>query len=324
MLTYILFVVGLAILIKGADILVDGASAIAKRFNVSDLVIGLTIVSVGTSAPELFVNVIAAAKGNTDIAIGNVIGSNIANVFLILGITAIICPIAVTKATVWKEVPYSLLAALVLTILANDRLIDHKDVSELTRIDSIILLVFFIIFMYYLFEISKKHDTIHGEAKEMGVGKAVLFIILGLVGLSLGSEWIVNGAIKFATLLGMDQRSIALTIVAFGTSLPELAAAVSAGMKKQVDLAVGNVIGSNIFNVFLILGISSFIHPLPLCSTTEISALIQINIDLIVMIAANLFVFIFMFTGGKQIVDRWEGVILLVVYIGYMVYLFIR
>lgn len=178
--------------------------------------------------------------------------------------------------------------------------------------------------MYYLFEISKKHDTIHSEAKEMGVGKSVLFIILGLAGLSLGSEWIVNGAVKFATLLGMDQRSIALTIVAFGTSLPELATAVLAAMKKQVDLAVGNVIGSNVFNVFLILGISAFIHPLPLCSTADVAALVQINIDLIVMIAANLFVFVFMFTGGKQIVDRWEGIILLIVYVGYMIYLFIR
>ncbi len=319
MLTYVLMAVGLVFLIKGADFLVTGASSIAKRFHMPDLVIGLTIVSIGTSAPELFVNLLAAYKGTTDIAIGNIVGSNIANIFLILGTTAVLCPIKVTRDTVWKEVPFSLMAALVLTFLANDVLIDSAEKSVLTRIDGLILLMFFCVFMYYLFGIatnSKALSESGEDLEEKSLPISIVLVVAGLVGLSLGSDWIVNGAIALAQLFGMDEKTIGLTIVAFGTSLPELAASIAAARKKKVDMAVGNVIGSNVFNVFLILGTSSVIFPLPFAS--------GMNLDLGVMIAANLFVFAFMFTGGKSIIDRWEGAILLSVYFGYMGYLVVQ
>lgn len=319
MLTNILFVVGLVFLIKGADILVEGASSIAKRLKMPDLVVGLTVVSFGTSTPELFVNINAAYNGTTDIAIGNIIGSNIANILLILGITAIICPIKVSQDTIWKQVPFSLLAALALGILANDVFLDNANHSILSRIDGMILLLFFCIFMYYLFGIatnSKAMNEKTEDLKKRGILISIVLIILGLLGLSFGSDWIVTGAIKFAQILGVDEKTIGLTIVAFGTSLPELAASVVAAKKKKVDMAVGNVIGSNVFNVFLILGISAVIFPLPFAAS--------MNIDILVMIAANLLVFVFMFTNGKAIIDRWEGCVLLAVYLGYMLYLFLQ
>ena len=318
MLTYILFPIGIICLIKGADILVKGASSIAKRMKISDLVIGLTIVSIGTSTPELFVNIIAAYKGTTDIAIGNIVGSNIANIFLILGITAILCPIKVTTDTIWNQVPFSLLAAVALAIMVNDALFDGAENSVLTRADGLILLLFFCVFMHYLFGIAKSSKSIHEDSEEpqqMGITRSVVLILLGLVGLSCGSDWIVNGAVKMAKVFGLDEKTIGLTIVAFGTSLPELAASITAARKKKVDLAVGNVIGSNILNILLILGISSTIFPLPLAP--------GMNIDILMMIAANLFMFVFMFTGGKSILDRWEGVLLLVIYLGYMAYLLV-
>ncbi|MBO05411.1 MAG: sodium:proton exchanger [Chloroflexi bacterium] len=319
MLTYVLFVVGLVFLIKGADFLVAGASSIAKRMQVSDLVIGLTIVAIGTSAPELFVNIIAASKGTTDIAIGNIVGSNIANIFLILGVTAVLCPIKVTGDTIWKQVPFSLLASLALAVLVNDALFDGAALSALTRIDGLILLMFFCIFMYYLFGIAQTSKTMQeesGDTQEKGIPFSIGLVILGLAGLSFGSNWIVDGAVHMARVFGLGEKTIGVTIIAFGTSLPELAASFAAAKKKKVDLAVGNVIGSNLLNVFLILGISATIFPLPLAP--------GMNTDILVMIAANLFVFGFMFTGGRSILDRWEGGIMLAIYIGYMGYLFVE
>lgn len=316
MLIYILFVIGLVLLIKGADVLVDGASSIAKILKIPDLVIGLTIISIGTSAPELFVNLIASYNGSTDIAIGNIIGSNIANIFLILGVTAVICPIAVSSDTIWKQVPFSLLASVALGILANDILFDNAESAGLTRIDGMIFLLFFIIFMYYLFGVAKNSKAIQEETaavEERSVFSSVGMIILGLVGLSFGSDWIVDGAVHMAKTYGMQEKTIGLTIIAFGTSLPELAASVAAAKKKKVDIAVGNVVGSNILNVFLILGLSSTIFPLPFAP--------GMNIDIIMMIVANLAIFVFMYTGGKSVIDRWEGWVLLSVYIGYMGYL---
>lgn len=316
MLIYILFVIGLVLLIKGADVLVEGASSIAKTLKIPDLIIGLTIISIGTSAPELFVNLIAAYNGATDIAIGNIIGSNIANIFLILGITAVICPIAVSSDTIWKQVPFSLLASVALGILANDILFDNADSAGLTRIDGMIFLLFFVIFMYYLFGVAKSSKAIQEETEEVserGVLSAIGMVILGLVGLSFGSDWIVDGAVHMAKQFGMQEKTIGLTIIAFGTSLPELAASVAAARKKKVDIAVGNVVGSNILNVFLILGLSSTIFPLPFAP--------GMNIDILMMIAANLCIFAFMYTGGKSMIDRWEGGVLLAVYVAYMGYL---
>lgn len=318
MLTYLLFVIGFILLIKGADFLVEGASSIARRLKVSDLVIGLTVVAFGTSTPELFVNVVASARGNADIAIGNVLGSNIANILLILGVSSIIFPLAVGKGTVWKEIPLSLLAAILLGILANDRLIDKSDFSALTRIDGLVFITFFIIFMYYIFGIAKRVEEMKERlpAKQYGPVKSVLFVILGLIGLVLGGKWIVDGAVHLALSLGASQSLIGLTIVAVGTSLPELATSVVAALKKNAEIAVGNVVGSNIFNIFFVLGISSIIKPLPFRPGA--------NRDIGVTILVSFLLFICMFTGRRRLLDRWEGVVFLILYTCYVGLLIVR
>jgi len=251
MITNILFIIGLFLLIKGADLLVDGSASITKKLNISSIVIGLTIVAFGTSAPEFIVNIFASVQGNSEIAVGNILGSNIANILLILGISAIIYPITAKKNTVLKEIPLSLLAAVVLGLMANDMIIDGAGFSGITRIDGFILLSFFIIFLYYTFGITKSdEDIVEEEIKVFSYSKAIIFILLGLAGLVIGGKWIVDGAIKIAEILNISQSLIGLTIVAIGTSLPELATSAIAAYKKQSDIAIGNVVGSNIFIFF--------------------------------------------------------------------------
>lgn len=314
MLTYVLFVIGFFLLIKGADLLVDGASSVAKKLKVSSLVIGLTIVAFGTSAPEFVVNIFASIEGNTDIAIGNILGSNIANILLILGISAAIYPLVSKKSTVWKEIPLCLLAALLVGVMANDALIDGTGFSGLTRIDGFVLLSFFIIFLYYTFGIAKvSNDANTEKVKEMPGWRAAAYILLGLIGLVLGGEWIVEGAVKIATMFNVSQSLIGLTVVAIGTSLPELATSAIAAYKKQPDIAIGNVVGSNIFNIFWILGFSSLIRPLPFSPAS--------NPDIIMTIFASLILFLVMFIGKKRIIDRWQGVVMVAIYILYVGYL---
>jgi len=313
MLTYLLFAIGFVLLIKGADLLVDGASAIAHRLNISAIVIGLTIVAFGTSMPELIVNIFASTSGNTDIAIGNILGSNIANIFLILGISAMIYPLATQKNTVWKEIPLSLLAAIILGVIANDTLIDGAAWSGLNRIDGMVLIAFFIIFLYYTFGIAK----VSGEAsdvdiKPFGYPKASLYILAGLTGLTVGGKWIVDGAVKIAELFQISQSLIGLTIVAIGTSLPELATSAIAAYKKQSDIAIGNVVGSNIFNIFWILGVSSLISPLPFQPAA--------NADILATILASAILFAVLFIGKKHQIERWQGALMIALYIGYVVY----
>lgn len=317
-LPYILLVVGIVLLIKGADLLVDGASSIARRMNVSDLVIGLTVVAFGTSTPELFVNIFSSLKGNTDIAVGNVLGSNIANIFLILGVSSIIYPLTVTKGTVWKEIPFSLLAALILGIMANDHLIDKTGSSALTRIDGLVFLSFFIIFIYYSLSIAESIEGMeeHVPAKQYGLGKSLLLVLLGLFGLTLGGQWIIDGAVHVAGKFGMSQSLVGLTVVAVGTSLPELATSAVAASKKNVEIAVGNVVGSNIFNIFFVLGVSSIIKPLPFQ--------LRNNIDIAAVILASTLLFTSMFTGKKRSLDRWEGLVFLALYAGYTAFLIIQ
>lgn len=320
MLTYFLFVLGLVLLIKGADWLVDGASAVAKRFNISDLVIGLTIVSFGTSAPELFVNVYASYVGNTDITIGNILGSNIANILLILGVSSIIFPLAVQKNTTWKEIPFSLLAALMVGVMAADRLLDNNLNAAITRSEGFSLLAFFVIFMYYVFESSKREQmenlentTDENEVEHMSLIKSVILILIGLTGLSLGGKWIVDGAVSIATSLGVSQSLIGLTIVAIGTSLPELATSAIAAYKKNADIAVGNVVGSNIFNVFWILGLSSIMNNIPFQEKNFA--------DIGMTIFASFLLFVFMFIGKKHMLQRWQGIFFLFLYVAYIIYL---
>jgi len=291
---FLLMLVGFVLVIKGADLLVDEACALARKLSVSDLMIGLTVVAFGTSLPELAANVFASIKGNTGIAIGNILGSNIANILLILGISGMIYPLTVTKGTIWKEIPLSLLAALLAGILANDRLIDNAGRSALTRIDGLILLSFFVIFIYYTLGIAKRIEGSEAlfSAKERSIGKISIMIAAGLSALILGGKFVVDGAVDLATALGISQSTIGLTIVAVGTSLPELATSAMAAYKKNPEIAVGNIVGSNIFNIFFILGISSLIRPLPFGA--------KINSDIGVLILAGFSLFIFMFTGKKH------------------------
>lgn len=318
MLQYLLLVIGFILLIKGASCLVDGACSVGRKLNISDLVIGLTVVAFGTSAPELFVNIFASIKGNTDIAIGNVLGSNIANIFLVMGLSAAIFPLTVGKGTVWKEIPLSLLAALLLGVMANDRLIDKSDNSALTRIDGLVFLSFFIIFIYYSFSIAKRVDGIdnHLSRKQYGLSKSLLLIAAGFVGLGVGGNWIVDSAVQIALRLGVSQSLIGLTIVAVGTSLPELATSAIAAYKRNPEIAVGNVVGSNIFNIFFVLGLSSLIKPLPFNPGR--------NIDIGVVILASLLLFLWMFTGKRRTLDRWEGIIFLVLYACYITFLILK
>jgi cation:H+ antiporter len=314
MLTYILFVIGFVLLISGANILVEGSASIAKKLNISSIVIGLTIVAFGTSAPEFIVNIFASIQGNTEIAIGNIIGSNIANILLILGVSSIIYPLATKENTVWKEIPLSLLAAILLGVMVNDTLIDGGTFSGLTRIDGIVFLSFFIIFLYYTFGISKvSGENTDLEIKEMSYMKSSLYVAGGLLGLIFGGKWIVDGAIKIAEGFNVSQSLIGLTVVAIGTSLPELATSAIAAYKKQSDIAIGNVVGSNILNIFWILGFSSVINPLPFSKDS--------SIDIIMTIVSSLILFLIMFVGKKHTVERWQGVIMIIIYIGYVAYL---
>ena len=317
MMTYFLLIIGFIILIKGADLLVEGASSIAQKLNVSDLVIGLTVVAFGTSAPEMFVNVFASIEGNSNIAIGNILGSNIANIFLILGVSAMIYPLAVKSNTVWKEIPFSLLAAVILGILANDYLIDHKASSELSRSDGLVLLGFFIIFMYYIFSIAKKSEHIlKEESPQISNFRAVAYILLGLSGLVLGGSWIVNAAVKIASQFGVSEYLIGLTVVAVGTSLPELATSAMAAYKRNTDIAIGNVVGSNIFNIFWVLGISALIKPLPFQPSG--------NSEIAMTIVASILLFLVFFVGKKHVLEKWQGALFLLLYAGYTSFLIIR
>ncbi len=310
-----MFIIGLVLLIKGADFLVDGSSSIARRLKVSNLVIGLTVVAFGTSSPELFVNTFASARGNAAIAVGNIVGSNIANIFLILGISAVIFPLAVEKSVVVKGIPLSFLAALLLWVLANDRLIEKDPSSALTRIDGFVFIFFFLVFLYYSFGAAKTIEAAkeHAPKRQYGMVKSSFLVTVGLCGLVLGGKWIVDGAVTIASSLGISQSLVGLTVVAVGTSLPELATSAMAAYKKNVEIAVGNVVGSNIFNIFFVLGVSSAIKPLPFQMTQ--------NIDIGVMVFANVILFVSMFSGKKKLVDRWEGIAFILIYIAYIAFL---
>jgi len=291
---------------------VSGASALAKRYNVSDLAIGLTIVAFGTSAPELVVNAISSTQNLPYLVFGNVIGSNNFNIFVILGIAGLITPLVVQSSTVWKEIPISFLAIVTFYLLANNFFVSSN--PYLSRIDGVILLIFFGLFLLYVYKQLKTSEvSTEDTAKGYSTSKIWLLIILGLGGLVLGGQLVVRSATSLATSLGVSQKIIGLTIVAFGTSLPELATSVVAALKKNSDIAVGNIIGSNIFNIFLIFGVSSLIRPMEFSST--------FSVDILLLALGTLILFIAMFTGRKKKLDRWEAAILLLIFAGYTVYL---
>lgn len=311
-LQLVLLAVGLVLLVKGADWLVDGASVLAKKNNVSDLAIGLTIVAFGTSAPELVVNAVAASGNYPDIVFGNVIGSNNFNLFVILGIAGLIVPLSVQSSTVWKEIPFSLLAAIVLFFLANNYFLAQS--SDLSRYDAIILLVLFLAFLYYVAtQLKTDPDAEVVAAKDYSTLKIWGLIIIGLAGLVGGGKLVVDNAVAMAHSLGVSEKIIGLTIVAAGTSLPELATSVVAAMKKNADIAIGNIVGSNIFNILLILGVSGLIRPLAFSSA--------FNTDIYILAAGTIFLFLAMFIGKKHRLDRWQAFAMLSAYLLYTGYL---
>lgn len=303
-------------LIFGANKLVDASSSLAARFGIPNIVIGLTIVAFGTSAPEMVVNAIAAINGKTEMVVGNVLGSNIFNVFGILGICAIIYPLTVKSNTTWYEIPLSLLAALVVFVISADVFLDQSLESLISRSDSMILLLFFAVFLVYNIAVSRgEKSTETTEIKNYSVSKSILFIVLGLAGLIIGGRLIVTSAVSLAELIGISNRVIGLTVISIGTSLPELATSIAAVKKKNVDIAIGNVVGSNIFNIFFVLGVSGMIAPI----FVEKSS----NIDFMVNILASVLLFVFVFTGKYRRIDRWEGIVFLLLYLAYFGFIII-
>ena len=306
---YLLLIVGFVLLTFAADWLVDGASGLAKRLNVSDLVIGLTIVAFGTSAPELVVNVVATAQGTSQIALTNVLGSNIINTLVILGLSAVFCPIACQRNTFRYEIPLSFLAGFMVLIFG-------VCTKEINRLAGIVLLAFFVLFLIYSVYQAKSGaiDEIGDATKKMKIWKALLLIVVGLVGLVAGGNLIVDNAVSIAQSWGVSEAVIGVTIVALGTSLPELATSVIAAIKKNTDLAIGNVIGSNIFNIFLILGLSSSISPLPVYA--------NFVVDASVAAGSSLLLWLFVAFSRKRELNRWGGVVMLLCYAAYLAWLF--
>ncbi len=316
-ISILLVVLGFVLLIKGADWMVNGATALAKKKKISDLAIGLTIVAFGTSAPELVVNSIASYQDQSDIVFGNIIGSNNFNLFFILGIVGLILPITVQSSTVWKEIPISFIAALLVLGLSNTFL--GQESLLLSRLDGALLFIMFGLFLFYVYKQMKKDDTIPQQpeisAPVEGKSNHKIWglITIGLAGLILGGKLVVDNAIEIATYLGISKKIIGLTIIAAGTSLPELVTSIVAALKKNSDIAIGNVIGSNIFNIFLILSLSSIISPIDFNP--------NFNMDIYLLLGGTLFLFIAMFLGTRKKLDRWEAALLLLTFIVYTAYL---
>lgn len=313
-LNVLLLVVGFILLIKGADIFVDGASSTAQNFNVSKMLIGLTIVAFGTSAPEFAVSMSALASGSTDMVLGNVIGSNILNILLILGVAAVIKPLIIKDNTVKKELPLTLLMSTLLVVLFLDINLGNGFTNQITRADGIVILLFFLIFLYYLITLAKKKKESKEEKPQFKLGKSLLFVLLGLCGIVLGSNLVVETASNIATTLGISERIISLTIIAFGTSLPELVTTIVSAKKGEQDLLVGNIIGSNIFNICIVLGIPVTIFGGITPSSFQI-------IDLIILIGSALLLFIFSETSKK--ITKIEGYFMLIVFVIYYTLIFI-
>jgi cation:H+ antiporter len=313
----LLIVVGFIALVKGADFLVDGASAIAKRFGISDLVIGLTVVAFGTSMPEFVVNMVSVAEGSTDLAITNILGSNIINTFVILGLTALVYPIASQKRSRDFDIPLSIIAGVLVLIFVAVQLPFGETERGIGRIGGIGLLLLFCYFLYNTFRHAKDHpEEVQGDegqnTKDMPVRRAIALMLGGFVGLVVGGELIVKSAVDIATRMGVSEAIIGLTVVALGTSLPELATSVIAAAKHNSDIAIGNVFGSNIFNVFFVLGTSAAVRPLPAYEGIELDACIAALGSIVVWLAVK--------TNKDRKVQRWAGALLLIIYGGYLAY----
>ncbi len=317
MMAYVLLIVGFALLIKGADLFVDGSSNIARLLRVPPILIGLTIVAFGTSSPEATVSIIAALEGSADVSLGNVIGSNIFNITLVVGAAAFLFPLKVENETIKKEIPFTLLASAALLILMSDVALQGLDSNMLTRSEGFIFLLFLSIFMYYVIEIGLKsrRDTGNESVPEdITWGKNILISILGLAAIIFGGNLVVNNGTEIAYSLGMSETLVGLTIIAVGTSLPELVTSISAALKKESEIALGNIVGSNIFNILFVLGASAAISPLAVND--------KVFIDVILMIVLTVLLLIFSRTSFK--IGKREGLLLVVAYIIYLVYIILR
>lgn len=316
-MVYILLIIGFVLLIKGADYFVDGSSNIARLLRVPPILIGLTIVAFGTSSPEATVSIIAALEGSSDVAVGNVVGSNIFNITLVVGVAAFLYPLKVESETIRKEIPFTLLASVVLLILMSDMILEGFDSNMITRSDGFIFLLFFLIFLYYVIEIglkSRKNTVDEPVPKNISWGKNILITLLGLAAIIFGGDLVVDNGTKIAYSLGMSETLVGLTIIAIGTSLPELVTSISAALKKESEIALGNIVGSNIFNILLVLGASAAISPL------EVND--KVFTDVIVMIVLTVVLLAFSRTNFK--VGKKEGLVLAVTYVIYLAYIIFR
>ena len=311
----LLLILGFVLLIKGADIFVDGASSTARNFKVSKMLIGLTIVAFGTSAPEFAVSMSALSSGSTDMVLGNVIGSCILNILLILGVAAVIKPLKIHDNTVKKEMPLALLISTLLVVLMLDNKLGNGIINQVTRSDAIVIILFFTVFLYYLVTLARqKRDHEEDDDKPMKLWKSLLFVALGLGGIVWGSDLVVDNASSIAKTLGISERVISLTIIAFGTSLPELVTTIVSSKKGEQDLLLGNIIGSNIFNICVVLGI-----PVAIFGTITPSSFSYI--DLVMVVASSLLLFIFAFS--KKTISRLEGALMLLIFAVYYTLVFV-
>ncbi len=309
LITYITFFSGFALLIGGAQLLVNGASSAGVKLHISQMVMGLTIVALGTSLPELIVNIFAGVTGNTDLAIGNILGSNITNTLLVVGAAAIVVPIKFQGKTLQRDIPFSLFAPVILFVLANDFLFGRQ--NSISRLDGLILLLLLGVFLYLTFFRQPSGSTKQEAFKQYSWGVSLLFVVLGGAGLYFGGKWIVDGAVKIAESIGISQTAMGLTLVAGATSLPELATSVIAARKNNADMALGNAVGSNILNILLVLGVTALIRPLPYPKS--------LNIELGLVIVSGLLLLLFGRVGKrKNTLNRFEGVLLVLIYVAFI------
>ena len=314
---FVFLIIGFILLVKGADLLVSGSSSLAKKLAISEIVIGLTVVAFGTSVPELVINIFSSIEGHNDIVFGNIIGSNISNTLLVLGFSGLIFPLTVLKNTKYKEIPFTLLACIILFILVNDSMIFGLKENILSRTDGVIFLLLLIISLIYVFLLSKIKTSSADDINEYSHIKTILFILIGFAGLFAGGKIVVDNAVLIARQLSVSEKLIALTIVAWGSSLPELVTTSIAAYKKRCEIAVGNIVGSNIINIFLVLGISSMIRPAkydPIFNTDSY----------ILILSTVLLLFFTIFTGKTNRVSRWKPAIFLVAYAIYFAFLLMR
>lgn len=319
MVNFLLLLIAFVVLVKGADFFVKGSSSIAIKLGISSFVVGLTIVAMGTSAPEVFVNINAVLHNSAELSIGNSVGSNIVNILLGLGLASIFIPLSIKKRTVWKEIPFSLVATFMLLVLGGDCFIEGADKGVISRIDGIVLLGFFILFIVYTFHLNDVEKSVkNGEEKieNLNLFLSSFYIVGGLLGLIFGGKYTVIYAVKIAEQLGLSENLVGLTVIAIGTSLPEIVTSIIGARKKHFDLVVGGILGSCIFNIFFILGLTSLVGDLPftLANVT----------DVLFLIFVNMFLFVSMFIGEKHSLKRFQGIVFVISYVIYMIFAVLR